>query len=171
MTGQPTLSTAVRALHGQVVDYLVKPISPETLIARLDHTIARQRALVTLLEGQRRLESLVEAVEAAKAAVGLGGVTRSEQQLAPPAAREQDPLAGLAREELERLSPRERDVVRLLALGRPVQEVAATLKLSANTVRNHIKSVFAKLRVNSQVALLAKVAGHACTGPGSRTRA
>ncbi|MET0794189.1 MAG: LuxR C-terminal-related transcriptional regulator [Polyangiaceae bacterium] len=38
-------------------------------------------------------------------------------------------------------------------------EVATSLELSPNTVRNHVKSVFVKLRVHSQVELLSKLAG------------
>jgi DNA-binding CsgD family transcriptional regulator len=36
--------------------------------------------------------------------------------------------------------------------------VAETLALSTNTIRNHLKSIFVKLRVNSQVELLGKLA-------------
>lgn len=66
-------------------------------------------------------------------------------------------LSGLAPDELERLSLREREVVALLAVGNPPKEIATRLGLSANTVRNHIKSIFAKLRVHSQVELLLKL--------------
>ena len=62
-------------------------------------------------------------------------------------------LTGLPTADLERLSAREREVLSLLAVGMPAKEVAQSLGLSANTVRNHVKSIFLKLRVHSQVEL------------------
>ena len=62
-------------------------------------------------------------------------------------------LTGLPTADLERLSAREREVLSLLAVGMPAKEVAQSLGLSANTVRNHVKSIFVKLRVHSQVEL------------------
>ena len=62
-------------------------------------------------------------------------------------------LRELPAADLERLSAREREVLSLLAVGMPAKEVAQSLGLSANTVRNHVKSIFLKLRVHSQVEL------------------
>ncbi len=60
----------------------------------------------------------------------------------------------------KRLSPRESEVVDLLVAGHTILEVSDALGLSANTVRNHVKSIYRKLRVRSQIALIAKLAGH-----------
>jgi DNA-binding CsgD family transcriptional regulator len=57
------------------------------------------------------------------------------------------------------LSPRQREIVRLLAEGHPLPEVAELLDLSPHTVRGHMKTIFAKLGVQSQVALLSLVSG------------
>jgi two-component system, LuxR family, response regulator FixJ len=65
-----------------------------------------------------------------------------------------DPLGKLEPDDLARLSLREQQIARLLALGSSAKDVATRLELSPNTVRNHMKSVFAKLRVHSQVELL-----------------
>jgi DNA-binding NarL/FixJ family response regulator len=70
-------------------------------------------------------------------------------------------VGGLAAEDLERLSLREREVVTLLSVGQPPKEIATRLGLSPNTVRNHIKTIFSKLRVHSQVELLIKLRGRA----------
>jgi len=61
----------------------------------------------------------------------------------------------------KRLSPRESEVVDLLIAGYTILEVSSALGLSANTVRNHVKNIYRKLRVRSQVALIAKLSGHA----------
>lgn len=59
------------------------------------------------------------------------------------------------------LTPRERDIVELLAGGRDNAQIAARLALSEKTVRNHITSIFAKLEVEnrSQAIVLARHAG------------
>ena len=59
------------------------------------------------------------------------------------------------------LTPRERDLVELIAQGRDNAQVAACLGLSEKTVRNHITSIFAKLEVEnrSQAIVLARTAG------------
>lgn len=53
------------------------------------------------------------------------------------------------------LSPRENQILDLLMDGGCAKTIARTLTISPGTVRNHIKSVYAKLDVHSQVELLA----------------
>lgn len=55
---------------------------------------------------------------------------------------------------LERLSRREIEVVRMLLLGDRVPVIAKQLFISQSTVRNHLSSVFRKLRVTSQQELI-----------------
>lgn len=59
------------------------------------------------------------------------------------------------------LTPRERDVVELIAGGRDNAQIAASLGLSEKTVRNHITHIFAKLEVENraQAIVLARNAG------------
>ncbi len=52
------------------------------------------------------------------------------------------------------LSPRESDVVVLLAHGRDVPYIAEELVLSKNTVRSHIKNIFTKTGVHSRQELI-----------------
>lgn len=52
------------------------------------------------------------------------------------------------------LSPRERDIARLLLDGHRVATVAAQLSLSPHTVRNHLRSIFIKTGVKSQSELI-----------------
>lgn len=57
------------------------------------------------------------------------------------------------RERWESLSKRERQVAELVLEGLRYKDVAATLHISGHTVRNHLRSVFAKLRITSRVEL------------------
>ncbi len=59
---------------------------------------------------------------------------------APPAA---DP-------ELEQLTPREREVLRLIARGYAYKEVARDLGISVKTVETHVSSVLRKLQLSSR---------------------
>ena len=78
----------------------------------------------------------------------------------------------------EALTPRETDVLRLLAEGKANREIAADLGVGENTVRTHVSSILAKLGVQSrtQAALyaaqigLAKLdrAGAGTSGPAER---
>jgi DNA-binding NarL/FixJ family response regulator len=50
----------------------------------------------------------------------------------------------------EQLTVREQDVLKLLSSGITNKEIAAALKLSEGTVRNHLSTIFAKLGVNDR---------------------
>ena len=56
-----------------------------------------------------------------------------------------------------RLTPRQREIVRLLSLGCTVKEAAKILKLSPSTVDNHKSAAMARLGVD-KLALLTRVA-------------
>jgi DNA-binding NarL/FixJ family response regulator len=69
-------------------------------------------------------------------------------------------LGNLRRSELESaradvpiddLSPRERDVLRLIARGKENSEIAETLHISPRTAKNHVSSVLTKLGVPSRI--------------------
>lgn len=57
----------------------------------------------------------------------------------------------------DKLTEREADVLRLLALGLNNAEIADRLFLSQGTVRNYVSAIFAKLEVSdrTQVAVIA----------------
>jgi DNA-binding NarL/FixJ family response regulator len=59
------------------------------------------------------------------------------------------PAAGLD-PELDQLSPREREVLRLIARGYTYKEVARDLSISAKTVESHVSSVLRKLQLSSR---------------------
>ena len=68
--------------------------------------------------------------------------------------RHQSGLQG-ARARLDRLSPREAQVLAALAEGRRVRQIAAEAFVSEATVRSQVKSILAKLGVSSQIAAVA----------------
>ncbi|MBE1161999.1 helix-turn-helix transcriptional regulator [Dyella acidiphila] len=54
--------------------------------------------------------------------------------------------------ELSDLTPREKEVLSLICRGHSDSEIAAALKLSRNTVRNHISTLYGKIGVNRRSA-------------------
>ncbi|MGH3329233.1 MAG: LuxR C-terminal-related transcriptional regulator [Streptomycetales bacterium] len=82
-------------------------------------------------------------------------------------AREEGP-AGVPREPGRTLSPRELDVLHLLAMGRTGQQAARALGISLHTVENHKRRVFAKLGVRSQVEAAAIAARLGLARPRDR---
>jgi DNA-binding NarL/FixJ family response regulator len=58
--------------------------------------------------------------------------------------------------EVEKLSPREREVLDHLARGVPYKEIADVLSVSIDTVRVHIKGIYGKLHVHSRGEAVAK---------------
>jgi DNA-binding NarL/FixJ family response regulator len=64
--------------------------------------------------------------------------------------------AGEAHQHLALLTPRESEVLGLLAQGVTNKEIAQRLFISTNTVKRHLKSIFAKLDVHTRAAAVAK---------------
>jgi pimeloyl-ACP methyl ester carboxylesterase/DNA-binding CsgD family transcriptional regulator len=66
-----------------------------------------------------------------------------------------------------RLTPREQELVELIARGLDNAQIAARLGVSEKTVRNHITSIFAKLQVESRsrAIVLARDAGFGTSTP------
>ena len=69
---------------------------------------------------------------------------------APDLARLDPLVAGRTR--AAGLSPRELEVLRLVAAGRSNREIAAALVISEHTVARHVQNIFAKLGVSSRTA-------------------
>jgi DNA-binding NarL/FixJ family response regulator len=58
-------------------------------------------------------------------------------------------------DELDRLSAREQEVMRLIARGYAYKEVAAELFISMKTVESHVSAVLRKLQLSSRYELTA----------------
>ncbi len=61
---------------------------------------------------------------------------------------------------IEQLTPREREVLQLLAEGLSDKEISARLYVGSGTVRNHVVSIFGKLGVHSRLQALLFAARH-----------
>ena len=70
-------------------------------------------------------------------------------------------------EESANLSPREREVLDLLARGYLYKEISGTLGISVPTVNTYIRRIYEKLQVRSRAQAVAKY-GHFDTGDPRR---
>ena len=106
--------------------------------------------------GRLPLEAALGHAGTAFAAAREGGVVQRPVSLAvPPRTRDRatDADAGA-------LSPRERDVLRMLVEGMPDREIAKELSISHRTVSHHVSAVLAKLGVSSRVGAAAHAVKH-----------
>lgn len=96
---------------------------------------SRPWAILSLEAGPQELAAALQAVQAG---LWSGDPALTNGLLAFAADPAED-------ENLESLTPREREVLQLLARGLANKQIAAQLGLSENTVKFHISSVYAKL--------------------------
>lgn len=69
---------------------------------------------------------------------------------------------------LDDLTPRERDVLALICRGYDDKRIARTLDVAANTVRNHVARIYAKIGVNRRIAAVAWARARGFDGEGLR---
>jgi DNA-binding NarL/FixJ family response regulator len=164
--GAATGEQATALLTCESFDVLLADINmPGNAKLELLDTVQALGVGVILMTGQPSVDTAVGALQA-------GAVDYLTKPISPEfllrrldaAIVKSRALKGLARNvgtfdagDLDRLSQREREVLTLLAVGHPPKEIAVRLGLAANTVRNHVKAIFLKLRVHSQVELLVKL--------------
>ena len=88
--------------------------------------------------------------------IGVFGVVKDvEEEEAPPAPHPD-------------LTPRQAEILRMLARGRSTDQIADELHLSVETVRNHIRGIFRALGVHSRLQAVAFVHGvDLMTAPGT----
>jgi DNA-binding NarL/FixJ family response regulator len=159
ITGNPTVGTAIAALRLAAIDYIVKPPNHEEFIKRVDKAIRTHR---TRLSFGRQLEEFGPVIDKLREIQRDLARGADEQPETAPVERGQasTPVAAsrsLPTSVLEQLSPREREILDALAAGQRVGSIARGFGISAYTVRNHLKAIFRKLGVHSQVELLAQV--------------
>ena len=65
-------------------------------------------------------------------------------------------LIGISSRETENLSPREREVLELLAQGFIYKEIGDSLKIGVTTVKTHVQNICHKMHVRSRLEAVAK---------------
>lgn len=104
--------------------------------------------------GRRQIAEAVRQVSEGGAPMS-GEIARKvvESFQAPPPAGARPPAAGA---DTAQLTTREEEVLRLLAKGYVTKEIAEMLSISFDTVRFHLKNIYAKLHVRSRTEALVK---------------
>jgi RNA polymerase sigma factor (sigma-70 family) len=132
----------------------IRQMRPDTkliFLTREDSDAARIAALEAGASGfihkSRAAQEVVDAIRA----VAAGGSLFTPRSIAQ--------LLNTRREvesQLERLTPREKEVLRLMAEGTSSREIASRLGISYTTVRTHIRSLGSKLGVHSKLEAIVK---------------
>ena len=130
------------ALNAGASGFLLKRTRPEELVAAI-HTIAAGDSLLS--------PSVTRTV-----------IQRMAQQPAPDTSSE-------AR--LDELTPREREVLELIARGLSNGEIAATLVVEESTVKTHVKRILRKLRLRDRVQAVIFAYESGLTRPEPNTHA
>ncbi len=166
VTGYPTLRSAVHSIQLPVVAYLIKPLEFDELLGQVQATVAKCQTDQTLRQMKQQAQALWQNLQDLERAVPLKrrGNYSTQASTLPFFYKEetdsdistttdvQDQLRTL--QELRALTVREWDVVRCLWDHQTVPAIARSLFVSKHTVRNHLKSIFRKVGVHSQLALL-----------------
>jgi DNA-binding NarL/FixJ family response regulator len=134
----------------------IRELAPETQVIVLT-TYADDASVFTALQAGAR-GYLTKNASAAEIRQAIAAVRRGEALLDPSVQRRLlDALASnpggipSADEELpDGLTPREAEVLRLMAAGRTNQEIAADLVVSEGTVKTHVNRIFAKAGVRDR---------------------
>ena len=111
----------------------------------------------------RAVDELMDVVRRAAA----GEIVMPEGDLAAVLERLQDARADGGGAALERLTPRETEILSALASGHTANEIAASLGISALTVQSHMKSILAKLGVHSKIEAVTLAWRHGLAGTGA----
>jgi RNA polymerase sigma factor (sigma-70 family) len=129
------------ALRAGASGFLLKRTSPEDLIAAI-HTVAAGDSLLS--------PSVTRKV-----------IDRMAEQPAPDAS---------SSDRLTELTPREREVLELVARGLSNGEIAQAFVIEESTVKTHVKRILRKLRVRDRVQAVIFAYESGLTQPGPKTR-
>lgn len=121
---------------------------------------------------------LIKNMPPSRLRVAIGDLYRGESPVTPSIARrilDHFQRSGSAPSEVEKLSPREKEIMEQMARGLIYKEIASVLGISMETVRTHLRHVYRKLEVKSGTEAVMKLFGRevlpciakAPTRPGS----
>jgi DNA-binding NarL/FixJ family response regulator len=109
-------------------------------------------------------EQLVEAVRAVARGDALIAPSVTRRLIARFVERSLDPVPP----ELDELTPRELEVLRLIARGRSNAELSSELTISEATAKTHVARILAKLRLRDRVQIVVFAYEHGLIQPGDR---
>ncbi len=147
--GEPAI---VAELHGMLPipwDMLRRTLSPDQLVS-VERTVSRARRALgdARFEEVQRQGSAVPRTEVITWAMAIAERLAELPRPEPCASRRtQKPRP----ESDGELTPREREVLRLLADGGTNKEIAAALSIDVKTAMHHTSSIYRKLRVRGRV--------------------
>jgi two-component system, NarL family, response regulator len=156
------VSELVPALDKTPCDVLLLDLQMERNALADIESLARRVAVIVVTASQQSAEALAAIRAGARAVVfkrfavetlmdALRAVTAGDVWLPPALQRElAAPLSGPA---TKALTSREREIVRLVALGFHNPEIAKQLSIGEVTVKTHINNVFHKLKIRDRVGL------------------
>src|SRR6266567_2161098 len=142
-------------LDGIAATRAIRNELPETQVLIL--TIVLERASVVEAIRAGAIGYLLKDIQAAELRIAIKAAAAGQVHLSPQASAY---LLGAIRmpEQPEPLTPREMDVLHLLTQGHSNKEIARTLHLVEETVRDHVRHILAKLGVQSRTqAVLAAI--------------
>ncbi len=132
----------IETLRAGACGYLLKNIQAETLVSAIK-TAAQGESVVS----PQMMGKLLSGVRSSASRAAMGGAIAP----APGALARSAPAAGAEPAELEKLSPREREILRFIARGQSNKEIARALELAESTVKIHVQNMLRKLNLSSRV--------------------
>jgi DNA-binding NarL/FixJ family response regulator len=159
LTGHASVASAVKAINdGAVFRYLLKPFPANGLAETLREALrdkAKNDLREQVFEGARQQ---YEALASYALTLGDVNVPADSRRSPRPSVIPEDALVPEDGSAWERLSERERQIVRRLAAGNDAKTMARALDISVHTVRNHLKAIYRKLGVRSQLEVVSRFA-------------
>ncbi len=123
-------------------------------------------ALQDVTERRRSEAQLVEAIESV-----MADTSWFSRSIVDRLATLKHGSTGTSTARLMELSDREREILGLICVGQSDAEMAETLHLSRNTIRNHIQSLYAKIGVNRRAGAVIWARERGFTGASDRKAA
>jgi DNA-binding NarL/FixJ family response regulator len=156
LTGHASVGSAVRAINeGAVYRYLLKPFPASALGEIIRQGLSDQHATELrdrIVDGAVRQHDAVNDYAAA-----FPGPTTSEK---PPSSGKRVPSKPTPPPAASSpLSQREKQIVSALAAGNDPKTIAQSLDISVHTVRSHLKTIYRKVGVRTQLELVTRVLG------------
>jgi DNA-binding NarL/FixJ family response regulator len=155
LTGHASVGSAVRAINeGSVYRYLLKPFPASALGEIIRQGLSNQHTSELrdrIVDGAvRQHDALIDYA----AAVGGSGAGERRSANKGGSAKEASASSTSAA-----LSQRERQIVAALAAGKDPKTIAQSLDISVHTVRSHLKTIYRKVGVRTQLELVTRVLG------------